>query len=486
MDGTGSTAPPEAWRSDLIEDPTARYTLIAFSILAILLSAAGNGYLLILIYRKRKSIKRSSAAIMIFHLAFCDFVNATFHQPIKLIDILLYGQETRAGSLIFCKITGYLSSLFDGLGFLSIVSISFERLILICFPLHAKRLLTRRNIFILLVCIWIFVSLTCLPVPILFSYYITVPLEKGSTAFCIIDSISSPRKGMAYVWFAFLVYFLFPVIAITVCYALIFRTMHTGKLIAGVHTRSAMRMLEKRKSMAKVMISIAAIFVASHGPRSIAVLVTTMGHIIPDNAIFTMLVLDLLTLISPILNPVVYSVKNKSVRKDVFGTDTKTQSVESERTSLMSLLRGKRRTSSSPRSETQRLRESLAHLPAPNTLPIGSTSGLTSGPTNNTADIIAGMHAGRDSRLHDSEMAHTSTVYLSHEDALRRGPESSGTCRNSHHLEQDMLNLSDTSTGTAGSLVDQEEVRQTPNQEGRNCHKTNTSKRKSFTKETRL
>ena len=301
---------------DLIERPEVRYTLIAFQLLFILLATLGNGFLIFFIFRNWRVTRRNVTAFLVLNLAICDFINVIVYQPMKLADLFLYQEDPGSGSLVFCKVTGYFSSFFAGVAFCCMVAISVERMLLICHPFSAKRYLTFRNLVIVMVVIWTLVSLTALPLPILFTFVVRLELENSHATFCLFDPYT-PKNGTIYIWFVTILYFVLPVVVISVAYTRVFLTLNKSLATKEYENEGIRRMNAQRKSLAKMMLSIALIFVVSIGPHFIVVITLAMGFQIKKNPIFIMVLIDIFAMISPMMNPFVYTVKPQVFRRGV-------------------------------------------------------------------------------------------------------------------------------------------------------------------------
>ncbi|KAK2152755.1 hypothetical protein LSH36_320g06005 [Paralvinella palmiformis] len=300
--------------SDLIENAAVRYTLVTLHVLAICLASVGNGFLIVFIGRHWKRTHRNVTAILILNLAACDFINAVCYQPMRLVDILVYDEQR----LTFCRVTGFFSSFMAGVGFALMVAIAQERFLLICHPFRAKRLLTMRNTVAVMVAIWLGVAICAVPLPIGSIYVIEVHLASGVARFCLVNvTVDRSFRGDVYFACLFVLFFLVPLVVITFSYVSIFRRLHHAFPGQGHTDRAAVRLLRQRQSLAKVMLSTAVIFVTSQGPHWITFLISACGYEIRNNPIFTLLVVDLLTMVSPSLNPIVYSIRYNTVKKGI-------------------------------------------------------------------------------------------------------------------------------------------------------------------------
>ena len=70
-----------------------------------------------------------------------------------------------------------------------------------------------------------------------------------------------------------------------------------------------------RKRLAKMMLFIATIFTALHGPYFITYLMISCGLGIPHNAIFCVIILETLPLVNAVINPFIYSAHSRTLFK---------------------------------------------------------------------------------------------------------------------------------------------------------------------------
>jgi cholecystokinin A receptor len=255
-------------------------------------------------------------ALLILNLAFCDFV-IVLMTPLRVADILM-PRNPDSGD-VYCKVGSFFSLFLACITFLSIVAISYERLLLICYPLKAKSLLTVSRTLKIILASWVMALVSALPLPILYTFIVTIPLSNKIFQFCLMNvfpqSCDNPG-GTAYFLFLFLSYYLVPMITISVCS--IFHTLYKGDamLLKSSDPRQH-RVIETRKSLAKMMLFIAVSFTLLHGPYFFTFLFLSIGFHINNHAVFLLTFIEFLPLVSAIINPFVYSVRTRTFKKSV-------------------------------------------------------------------------------------------------------------------------------------------------------------------------
>jgi cholecystokinin A receptor len=301
---------------DIIELPMVRYCLIILHVVGIVLGAVGNGLLIYSMLRHRKRMRSNVTAYLILNLVVCQTVCTTVYQPMRLTDILLpaaVAAGSGSGGTLYCQISGFFASFFSCVSFHTIVAISQERLVLICLPLWAKRVLTVRNTRLLLAAIWTVALGATLPLPLHFTLPMKLGLEHTDVTFCIVDVFTKRSSGRVYFTALFCLYYALPVITVSLTYCKIFATLYrhgprpTRLLQGGGGEESASRLLRSRRSLAKRMLLIAAIFTLCQGPYYVTFLLICTGvQVQRHSPVFVLVIVEFLPVIGYVLNPLVY------------------------------------------------------------------------------------------------------------------------------------------------------------------------------------
>ena len=291
----------------LLELPALRYVMVALHIFMIIVAAFGNGALIYIILRNWRKHSNNVTVYLILNLVVTELLRTMFHQPLRLRDILRPDVVLTNHDVIYCKTSGFFTAFFSCVAFHTIVGISQERLLLICFPLRAKGILTveiTRNI---VISIWLLAFLASLPLPFFFSFVASISFEQNSTRFCFIDVVTDSGYRCTYYFFLFVVYYAIPVVAITTSYSCIFYTLNQG--ISGTDNtdETIQHVLAVRKKLSKIMLSIAVIFTLFHGPYFLTFFCLCLGVEIHKNPMFLLLIIEFLQLISSALTPFTYT-----------------------------------------------------------------------------------------------------------------------------------------------------------------------------------
>ena len=294
---------------DLIENVYVRYCVAGFQILAIFLAIFGNGYVIYCICRHRR-FRKNIAAYLVLNLALCDLFNAAVFQPMSLVDILLpFSHKYRIQNPVYCKTTGFLLSFVQAVTFHTILAISQERLLLICYPFKAKGWLTVQKVKAVLLFIWLSSFCATLPIPMFFAFVETIRLKEANVTICLSLAKDDQLNGQIYYVILFILYFLIPVIVISASYTRIFYTLSRNMHGVQRNDENVRRLMQSRKSLAKMMLAIAGLFALSHGPYFCTFLYISLGGTVEHNPLFAVLMLQFLPLLSSSLNPIIYSIR---------------------------------------------------------------------------------------------------------------------------------------------------------------------------------
>ncbi|ELT89968.1 hypothetical protein CAPTEDRAFT_211428, partial [Capitella teleta] len=213
---------------DWFEMAAVRYAFVAMYTVGIVLAVSGNGYLIYYIIHHGRRTRKNVTAMLILNLAFCDFIISLL-TPLRVADILM--PRVSENGETYCRIGSFFSLFLACNTYTSIVAISYERLLLIHFPFLAKSWLTVTNTTRTIIASWTLAFITSLPLPIRYAFVVSLrmPGSNQTFQFCLMNvfpqSCDNPG-GTAYFMFLFLMYYLIPMIVISICYSKIFHTLY--------------------------------------------------------------------------------------------------------------------------------------------------------------------------------------------------------------------------------------------------------------------
>ncbi|RWS28464.1 substance-P receptor-like protein, partial [Leptotrombidium deliense] len=159
---------------------------------------------------------RNPTNILLTNLAFADLGVSVF---CIFQNLSLYLSSEWPLNDFMCKMYHFVQSLSYTCSVLTLVTISIERFLVIVYPLHARKALEKRKLYITLLLIWFFSVLICLPRLWMFG---TAVIPTGTSTVlnaCILKvNLYDPK---AYHFVNFTALFLIPITIMTVIYTYI-------------------------------------------------------------------------------------------------------------------------------------------------------------------------------------------------------------------------------------------------------------------------
>ena len=302
---------------DIISIDAVRYALITVHVTASVIAIIGNALVLYVVL-KNKALRRNPTVIFILNLAFCDFVQCFFYRPLQLLDLILpftqswhFEYDTN-----YCRTMTFFQCLFAAVGFHTIVVISQERLFLIVHPLKAKLCCNTSKARKLLVAIWIMSVLFILPIPLVFTRILEQIVGGVRIKFCGVFT-ESKAGPIVYYTLMVLIYFVIPLVIISISYTRIFFALYHRPQNLDVHEKKEFKILRRRRSLAKMMVSVAIIFGLCWGPHFCFYAYAGLGGRVESNGFFTAAIMDILPIFSSCLNPFVYTLNSRTFRTGV-------------------------------------------------------------------------------------------------------------------------------------------------------------------------
>lgn len=321
----------------------------------IVVAGIGNLFLIIYVWRSANfSSTNSASPMLILSLAVCDFFRSAILTPLKFLEFLnpkegiVMNDSYCRGAMFFVVLLGFAE-------FHSVMAISQERLLLICYPFKAREWLSPRNVRIVMALIWLVSSFFAVAFVMLLSKTIDATLTSGLTyKLCTVHFFDEePTKiSRGYSTFMFTFYYSLPVLVVSVNYLLIFKVLvkksflieppknkeelfnkveaddlseaeifSTGKRQKRgeyIIKRDAMiKVINERKYLAKMMMAITFCFAIFNSPVFLSYLYMGWGFKPHKNAIFWLLVVKFMPTVSSMFNPFVYCTRKRTLRRNL-------------------------------------------------------------------------------------------------------------------------------------------------------------------------
>ena len=309
---------------DIIALPTVRYVLVILYITATLVATVGNFLVILLIYRK-KSLRRNPAILYILNLAVCDFTSSLLWRPMLLVEILLPFNPKFSRALVnlpisYCRTTVFFSCLFSGVGFHTVAAISLERLLLICYPFHAKTWCSCNRTKKIVLFIWVITFVSILPAPLITIETVHTNISGHIIVFCAAFGVSYTQGGFVYYVYVFCFFFLGPLITLALSYGIIFHVLYKRAQVLDEHGDPvAIRSMRSRRSLAKMMSMVAILFAVAWGPSFLWMMAIASGVSVQSNGIFVSIIVEWIPIFSALLNPFIYTFNSRTFRNGLTG-----------------------------------------------------------------------------------------------------------------------------------------------------------------------
>ncbi|XP_071476359.1 allatostatin-A receptor-like [Diadema antillarum] len=273
------------------------------------LGIVGNGLVVIALAQHRTI--SNSIDTFVGALAVADLSTSVFMIP---TPTAIYVPRTVLGAL-YCKVifTNYLMWVCAHSSAYILTGMSAERLIAVVYPLHFKRVLTRRNVRLFLLTVWLF------SIP---SALFSVEAYEVSDNKCKMSRKSPVVLIATPVYICFLRLFIpaFVMIVTQIITAVSLNRQsrrEPGQMARAVAHRQAKRSfhVEARNSVVKLTFIIVVIYILTIGPNQLSLLISTLrGELLPF--LFSPIhdALTLLTFINSCANPLIYAARYPKFR----------------------------------------------------------------------------------------------------------------------------------------------------------------------------
>uniref|UniRef100_A0A3B5PRU5 Olfactory receptor 51F2-like n=1 Tax=Xiphophorus maculatus TaxID=8083 RepID=A0A3B5PRU5_XIPMA len=293
--------PAEFYLGGFYNIPHVKYYYV-FLCFVYIMTVLGNGFLLSVIYLVKTL--HSPKYIIVFNLAFTDLCASTALIP-KLLDTFLFNRRYIVYEA--CLAYMFFVLLFGGIQSWTLVTMAYDRLIAICFPLRYHSIITTKAVVVILLCCWMFmVGITATLAGFInrLSFCSSIEIKSFFCDHGPIYQLACNDKSYSYILatIALIVVMCIPLILIFSSYVCI--------AIALSRTISREERLRALETCTSHLILVAIFFLPFVGTNVAAL----TSYIHPNARIIN----STLTFTVPsLLNPIIYSLKTEEVRNAI-------------------------------------------------------------------------------------------------------------------------------------------------------------------------
>ncbi|RWS29503.1 gastrin-releasing peptide receptor-like protein [Leptotrombidium deliense] len=135
------------------------FPIIVTYILTFAIGVSGN--LVVILFMAGDKTNRSATSIFLVSLAISDLLLLTIYAPLEVANYFVI-QWDKEGTV--CKLATFAESVSAFASVLNLVAVTFERFVVIVFPIHSRSLCTMNNCKRLMVIVWVFSFFMAIPV----------------------------------------------------------------------------------------------------------------------------------------------------------------------------------------------------------------------------------------------------------------------------------------------------------------------------------
>ncbi|KAL9985136.1 hypothetical protein ACROYT_G007505 [Oculina patagonica] len=294
-----------------------RLTRTALYLVAMIISLFGN-VTVIWIVRKNQRM-RNLTHYLIVNMAVADLLITVLHMPYKLQVQLTNSPAVAVGGLtgkLICKVVGYSQDVSIASSVLTLMGISIDRFMAVVFPLKRATLNHKARYF--LVPIWIVSIVVCSPL-----LYVNKMEEFEGEFYCFEEwnpLLDSETAGRDYTVMQFVLFYILPLVVITVLYSCIVFKVWNRHVPGQRHLPRARPYSVARKKLLRMLIIIVCLFAACWLPYHVIYFLQFFSEkyfycLIPETIMFYCLFVGHA---NSAINPCIYFAIHKEYRKGLF------------------------------------------------------------------------------------------------------------------------------------------------------------------------
>lgn len=284
---------------------------------AMVISMFGNTTVIWIVHKNKRM--RNLTHFLIVNMAVADLLITVLHMPYKLQVQLTNSTAVVVGGLtgkLICKVVGYSQDVSISSSVLTLMAISIDRFMAVVFPLR-RATLNHKARYVLLP-IWIVSIVLCSPL-----LYVNRMEEYKGEFYCYEEwtpLLDSETAGRDYTIMQFILFYIWPLIVITVLYSCIAFKVWNRHVPGQRHLPRSRSYSVARKKLLRMLIVIVCLFAACWLPYHVIFLLQFFSEkysycLIPDTITFYCLFVGHA---NSAINPCIYFAIHKEYRKGLF------------------------------------------------------------------------------------------------------------------------------------------------------------------------
>ncbi|RWS13054.1 type-1 angiotensin II receptor-like isoform X1, partial [Dinothrombium tinctorium] len=326
------------------------FPIIITYIITFIIGVSGN--LVVILFMAGDKTNRSGTSIFLVSLAVSDLLLLTIYAPLEVVANYFVIQWDKESTV--CKLAAFAESVSAFASVLNLVAVTFERFVVIVFPIHSRSLCTMNNCKRLMIFVWVFSFFMAIPVTFIKNTVKNTFTNYEITVTMFVCKEPKDWRAFAVSIYRFVTLFALPSILMIACYTWVIielwistKTMneltqhnsienrgmnpttdvheesaspvHTNRVILRSHVNNEHKDIKAaRQQVIKMLILIVVLFLVCWGPRLLMEVIIKCCLDVFNHGTYTLrIVFYLLPFIHSCLNPIVYCLMSTKFRRRI-------------------------------------------------------------------------------------------------------------------------------------------------------------------------
>ena len=272
----------------------------------LLLSLVGNALVLVIIYRDRRL--RTNVNLFIANMAASDLLFPLFGVSYRISSLATGDRwlvDGMAGEAL-CKVVIFTGEISNMVSTLSLVAIAVDRFDAVAFPMTSQ-LITRRARYAILSATWL------VPVAFFSPYFYAMRLQNGRCLFEWGDKETTASVRFNYIFVNFACFIALPLLLLIVLYSIIIFSLVRQNSNLAFSTQERRQRAKENRQVALMSCVVVVVFIISYAPYNVYLFMLFLKALALETLVYR--VSDILSLVSPAANPLIYYIFNEKYRE---------------------------------------------------------------------------------------------------------------------------------------------------------------------------